>query len=249
MSEPDLYVQCFGQAVVLMRELRHISREGFPKVRSAIADTHWHRERHDQRHAVRIEGNTHAGAASAKVVGIAKKGLKPHRSVAAKGDKMDLRCPKCSSTDLKKASLAYQEGFFHVASRTRMLGFLFARGGADVIVGRATTSGVQQSALSRRLAPPTKWSYLKLIPWSAGTSFVALVAYVRVVMTSPPPVSSLPVKIYFVVAPLAFIFLFVSIWRHNHSSYQRQYAEWDQSFVCERCGAVSSHDFLSGSPS
>jgi hypothetical protein len=31
MSEPDLCVQCFGQAVVLMRELRHISREGLPK--------------------------------------------------------------------------------------------------------------------------------------------------------------------------------------------------------------------------
>lgn len=27
MSEPELYVQCFGQAVVLMRELRQISRE------------------------------------------------------------------------------------------------------------------------------------------------------------------------------------------------------------------------------
>jgi len=149
---------------------------------------------------------------------------------------MDLRCPKCSSTDLKKVSLAYQEGLFHVNARTRMLGLLFASGGPDVMVGRATTSGVQQSALSKSLAPPTKWSYLKLILWSGVISFVALVAYVRVVMTSPPPVSSLPAKIYILVAPLVFIFLFVSIWRHNHTSYQRQYVEWDRTFICKRCG-------------
>jgi hypothetical protein len=162
---------------------------------------------------------------------------------------MNLRCPKCSSTDLKKVSLAHQEGLFRVDTRTRMLGFLFASGGPDVMVGRATTTGVQQSALSKSLVLPTKWSYLKLILWSAAISFLALVAYVRVVMTSPPPVSSLPVKIYALVAPLAFLFLFVSIWRHNHSSYQRQYAQWDQSFICERCGTVSSHNFPSGSSS
>ena len=152
---------------------------------------------------------------------------------------MDLRCPKCSSTDLKKVSLAYQEGLFRVDTRTRMLGFLFASGGPDVVVGRATTSGVQQSALSKSLAPPTKWSYLKLVLWSAAISFVALVAYVRGVMTSPPPVSSLPVKIYVAVAPLVFIFLLISIWRHNHSTYRLKYSQWNHSYLCDRCGTVS----------
>jgi hypothetical protein len=130
-----------------------------------------------------------------------------------------------------------------------MLGFLFASGGPDVMVGRATTTGVQQSVLSKSLVPPTKWSYVKLILWSAAISFVALVAYVRVVMTSPPPVSSLPVKIYVLVAPLVLILFFVSIWRHNHSGYQRRFAQWSRSFICERCGTVSSYDFPGGSPS
>src|SRR6266481_5952765 len=155
---------------------------------------------------------------------------------------MDLRCPKCSSTDLKKVSLAYQEGLFHVNARTRMLGLLFASGGPDVMVGRATTRGVQQSALSKRLVPPTKWSYLKLILWSAAISFVGLVAYVRVVITSPPPVSSLPVKIYFAVAPIMFISLFLSIWRHNHSTYRQKCSEWNDSYICERCGTVSQYE-------
>jgi hypothetical protein len=156
---------------------------------------------------------------------------------------MDLRCSNCSSTNLKKLSLAYQEGLFRVDTRTRMLGFLFASGGPDVMVGRATTSGVEQSALSKSFAPPTKWSYLKLILWSAVISFVALMAYVRLVMTSPPPVSSLPVKIYAVVAPLVFLFLVVSIWRHNHSTYQEKYAQWNESYMCERCGTVNQQVF------
>jgi hypothetical protein len=153
---------------------------------------------------------------------------------------MDLRCPKCSNTDLRKVSLAYQEGLFRVDTQTRMLGFLFASGGPDVMVGRATAHGVQQSALSKSLAPPTKWSYLKLIFWSALISLVALVAYVRVVMTSPPPVSTLPVKIYSVLAPLAFLFIVALFWRHNHSTYQRRYAEWDSSYICQRCGTVTT---------
>src|SRR5438552_7735277 len=146
---------------------------------------------------------------------------------------MDLRCPKCSSTDLKKVSLAYQEGLFHVDTRTRMLGFLFASGGPDVLVGRATTRGVQQTALSKSLVPPSKWSYLKLILWSAAISFVALVAYIRVVMTTPPPVSSLPVKIYVAVTPLVFLVLLGSIWRHNHLTYRKKYSQWNDSFICE----------------
>jgi hypothetical protein len=31
-----------------------------------------------------------------------------------------LRCPNCNSTDLKKVSLAYQEGLFDTAARTRL---------------------------------------------------------------------------------------------------------------------------------
>src|ERR1700674_3147216 len=33
---------------------------------------------------------------------------------------MDLRCPKCNSTDLKKVSLAYDEGLFRTEARTRL---------------------------------------------------------------------------------------------------------------------------------
>ena len=160
---------------------------------------------------------------------------------------MDLRCPKCNSTDLKKVSLAYQEGRFRVDTRTRLRGVIVGEGGPNVVVGRAATRGTQQTELSKTLSPPEKWSYLKLIIWSVVFSSVALVVYVRSVMSGPTPASSLPVKLYAVLAPLAFVLVVALFWRHNHSTYQRQYAEWDRSFICERCGAVSQHDLPSAS--
>jgi hypothetical protein len=166
---------------------------------------------------------------------------------AARGEKMDLRCPSCNGTDLKKLSLAYQEGRFRVDTRTRLRGVVVGEGGLNVVAGRATTRGIQQTDLSKHLSPPAKWSYLKLVLWSAFVSLVALVVYVRSVMSSSSPASSLPVKLYAVLAPAAFILLVALFWRHNHSTYQWQYAQWNRSFICERCGTVSQHDLSSAS--
>ncbi len=152
---------------------------------------------------------------------------------------MDLRCPQCSSTDLKKVSLAYQEGLFQVNTRTRMLGLLFASGRPDIMVGRATTRSVQQTALSKSLVPPRKWSYLKLVLWSAAISFVALVVYIHAVMASSSIASSLPAKLYALIGSAIFASLMLITWRHTHSKYREQYAQWDHSFVCETCGTVT----------
>jgi hypothetical protein len=160
---------------------------------------------------------------------------------------MDLRCPKCNSTDLKKVSLAHQEGRFRVDTRTRLHGVIVGEGGPDVVVGRATTRGIQQTELSKQLSPPAKWSYKKLVLWFAIVSFIALVVYVRSVMSGPVPASSLPVRLYAILAPAAFISMVAVFWRHNHSTYQRQYAQWNQSFICGRCGTVSQHDLPTAS--
>src|SRR5437762_840765 len=79
---------------------------------------------------------------------------------------MDLRCSKCNSTDLKKVSLAYQEGLYQTEGRTRLGAVAVGGGGPDLVVGRATTRRSQQSAFSKQLSPPVKWSYLKVVGWS-----------------------------------------------------------------------------------
>ena len=78
-----------------------------------------------------------------------------------------LRCPKCNSTDLKKVSLAYQEGLFCTVAHTRFRAVAVGGHGPDFVIGKATTCGFHQSVLSKRLNPPVKWSYRKLILWWA----------------------------------------------------------------------------------
>jgi hypothetical protein len=105
---------------------------------------------------------------------------------------MDLRCPDCNSADLKKASLVYQEGQFHVKTRTRLRAFLFGNDGPSLIVGKAVTQGVHWTQLSKVLSPPRKWSYARLVLGSAVVTVAALFGYILFVASSPPPVSTLP---------------------------------------------------------
>jgi hypothetical protein len=154
---------------------------------------------------------------------------------------MDLRCPKCNSTDLKKVSLAHEEGLFRSEGRTRLHAVVVGGGGPDLVVGRATTRGTEQSALSKKLTPPVKWSYLKVIGWSVLVFLCAgwLVFYVNTITTNATTVLSAPLTAFGLISGAVFVLLMFVVWKHNHSNYQTQYAQWDKSFICERCGTVS----------
>jgi hypothetical protein len=156
---------------------------------------------------------------------------------------MDLRCPKCNSTDLKKVSLAYQEGLYRSNARTRLSAALVGGGGPDLLVGRATTEASHQSALSKQLSPPAKWSYLKVVSWSILAFLCVgwIVFYVNTVVTNSSTVPSLPLTFFALLSAVIFAFLLFLVWKHNHSTYRTRYAEWDRSFVCQRCGTVSRH--------
>jgi len=176
-----------------------------------------------------------------------RKVIHPHG--AGRGGPMDLQCPKCKSTDVKKVSLAYQEGLQHVSTRTRLRGVVVGSDGPDVVVGRATTKGIQQTEVSKALTPPAKWSYIKLFGWSAlmFLSVGWIVFYVNSITTNSLSVSSFPLTIYAVLSSGIFVFIFLVYWKHNHSTFPRQYAQWDRSFICQRCGKVSEHGLHSAS--
>jgi hypothetical protein len=167
-----------------------------------------------------------------------------HPYGAGGGGPMELQCPNCRSTDLKKVSLAYQEGLQHVSTRTRLRGVVVGSDGPDVVVGRATTKGVQQTEISKALTPPAKWSYVMLFGWSALVflSVGWIVFYVNTITRNPSSVSSGPLTIYSLLSACVFVVFFLVYVKHNHSVYQREYARWDRSFVCERCGAVSEQE-------
>jgi hypothetical protein len=151
---------------------------------------------------------------------------------------MELRCPKCNSTDLKKVSLAYQEGLYRTDARTRVSAALVGASGPDLLVGRATTQTSHQSALSKQLRPPVKWSYLKLGSWSllAFLCIGWLIFCVNTVTT----VSPLPLTTFTLISAAIFLLMMFLVWRHNRTSYTERNAEWDRSLICQRCGIVCS---------
>jgi hypothetical protein len=155
---------------------------------------------------------------------------------------MELWCPDCTSADLKKVSLAYQENVRRVDTRTRLRAILFGSDGPNLIVGRAVTQGVHWTQLSKVLSPPRKWSYVRLNFWATIITFIALGGYIVFVKSSPPPVSTVPMKIYAFLAPVVLLILVFVFWRHNHVKFPQEYAQWNRSFICQRCGAVSLHD-------
>src|SRR5258706_2044992 len=178
-------------------------------------------------------------AKSGVCAGILYRGNPPALS---KRTAVELQCQKCGSTDLKKVSLVYQDGLSQVKTATRLGGFVLGLNGPGLFVGRAKTRGVQQTDLSTALNPPSKWSYIRLAGWAFAVSCASLLAYIVFASASTPPVSTLPVKLYVFLAPVAFLFVAFATWRHNHLVYPRAYNEWDRSFICQRCGTISSHN-------
>jgi hypothetical protein len=162
---------------------------------------------------------------------------------------MDLRCAKCNSTDLKKVSLVYDEGIYKTEARTRLTAAVVGGSGPDLIVGRTATRASNQSALSKQLSPPVKWSYVKVV-FRSVLVFLSvgwIVFYVNAVATKSSTVWSLPLTFFTLVSSAGFALLLFLVWRHNHSTYAQEYALWDRAFICQRCGALS-HDGIGEPP-
>ena len=150
---------------------------------------------------------------------------------------MELQCPNCGSKDLKGVSLVYQEGLSRIQAKSRLKGLSLGDNGVNVIVGTAATSGIQWTELFK-LRPPIKWSYARLSLSTGLMAITALVVYVHKVMAGSA-VSSAPIVIVGGLGLMTFLVLLFVVWRHNQVGYPRQLAEWQRSFVCHRCGAIS----------
>ena len=144
-----------------------------------------------------------------------------------------LRCPNCNSADLKKVSLAYQEGLFYTAACTRLRAVAVGGCGPDLVIGKATTRGFHQSVLSKQLTPPVKWSYRKLTLWWVVVflSIGWIVFYINTITKNSAAVFSPPLVLWSGLSAVTFLLLLVLVWRHNQTTYKRRYSQWEHSFL------------------
>ena len=122
-----------------------------------------------------------------------------------------------------------------------------AVGGHDpgLILEKATTRGLHQSVLSKRLNPPVKWSYRKPILWwaLAFLSIGWILFYTNAVTKNSAAVLSPPLTLFGLLSAATFLLLLVLFWRHNQSTYKRRYSQWERSFLCERCGSLTEQEW------
>ena len=131
-----------------------------------------------------------------------------------------------------------QEGFsrllFCTVAHTRFSAVGVGGGGPDFVIGKATSRGFRQSVLSKGLKPPVKGSYRKLIVWRVGW----LASYTNSITKNSAVVLSPPLTFFALLSAVTFVLLLVLFGRHNQSTHERRYSQWERSFLCRRCGTL-----------
>ena len=146
-------------------------------------------------------------------------------------------CPNCSSTDLRKVSLVHAAGINE--SRGWFLGLLL--GGADgALLGRYR--GTSQSHLSRLLNPPRKLPYFgPIVLWLFGF-FILMSFDAQGKLSWAMAVFSVA---YVLLLPACLLGALI----YNFFVRPKKFKQWQQKFMCQRCGTIVEPDKFMGSSS
>lgn len=139
---------------------------------------------------------------------------------------MELACPKCASTEVRRLALIYNEGLSIINAQTVGAGSGMGSGGVGFGTHSAHTVGRQQTALSKMAAPPDKkhwvmWSVLA-VPFGLGGLSG---------LSSPGMATLLALGI-----AGAAVWFAIKGRRYNRDEHPSLMQRWEQSFMCNRCG-------------
>ena len=145
-------------------------------------------------------------------------------------------CPRCRSEDVRKLSIIHHSGLSSVQSSTLIEGAAVSRGGLGVGVGAAQTAGMQQTSLSKSVAPPEQ---KKPDGKLAGPGCAVMV--VGIVLAAATD-SSAPFW-FCAILGLAVAAVMVDreqkeVKKWNETEWLKLKAVWDRSLMCMRCGNV-----------
>src|SRR5882724_13661775 len=143
-------------------------------------------------------------------------------------------CLNCSSTDLRKVSLVLAAGIHEF--RGRFLGLLL--GGADgALLGR--NRGTSQSRLSQLLNPPRKLPYFgPIVLWLFGF-FILMSFDAQGKLSWAMAVLSVA---YVLLLPAYLLGSLI----YNLFIRPKKFKQWQQKFMCQRCGAIVEPDKFMG---
>lgn len=153
---------------------------------------------------------------------------------------MPIACPTCGKDDqIQKVSVIFESG-------TQTLGGTVGGGGAGINLstghvslggGGGGLSGVQQSVLAQKLAPPASPQRHEKRVGGA----ILFGVFLLLVGFNPPRAGMGPGAIECFIGAIA-LFCGVYLWRKNlqkkTAEYQAAYTQWDRLWYCHRDGAT-----------
>ena len=140
-----------------------------------------------------------------------------------------LACTQCGSDQVRRLSLIYEEGLAIINTQSHGSGVAFGSGGGAAFGSTSTrTTGTQQTALSKKAAPPAK---KHTILWAIAAAFVGFLTIGGLANFSLMTV---------VFGGLTYLAVMQTLKAkaYNTAVFPAEHARWEQSFMCNRCGAT-----------
>ncbi len=140
---------------------------------------------------------------------------------------MELGCPKCSSPEVRKLSLIYNEGLSIINTvSTGTSGAVGSGGGMAFGSHSSHTTGRQQTALSKQAAPPDKKHWILWSMAAAMCGFVALGGLTHPGFGTLAAIGLAVLSVRFALKGK----------EYNAEVLPGLLQRWEQRFMCNRCG-------------
>lgn len=143
-----------------------------------------------------------------------------------------MNCPSCSAQNVQRVPLVHEQGTTVVNATTKTVGGVFGSGvGAAV----SQTSGVSQTALAAKAAPPQPASYAR------GFVLIALgLVFALGVFNNEMPVGARALSVVMFAAPLLYFGYrsYQKAENYNRTTHRDLRSEWEASWYCYSCGHV-----------
>ncbi len=145
---------------------------------------------------------------------------------------MNLQCTQCNSDNVTSLSVLFDQGTTHVQTKSTSVGVGLGSNGSVGIGGATgTTHGTHQNVSAQKAAPP---SPKNVAGWIGTTILAALPVLGIFEGTLKGFISGLifGVITYFCIKKVR------SLIEYNKTEFPLEYARWQRSFSCMRCGNV-----------
>jgi len=149
---------------------------------------------------------------------------------------MPIMCSSCQSDNAQKLSMVYENGISSIDGHATTGGVGAGRGGLGVGVARSKVRGTQQTALSKKAAPPVKKRLIR--------NAIFYVIGILIVPALINTVFNINNHTLQAIVGLAYIavggyYLFTN-YTYNKNVWPPLYQQWDRQYMCQKCGTIFS---------